>query len=119
MNKASCRDSDNRAQHGLEIVDLTSRITEHHYGSVMLLGNFDGLHRGHQSLVDAARGLAQRLNAPLGIMSCEPHPRQFLRPSAPPFRLTTRAGKHLTFAALGFRLLFEPLRRNASDHVPA
>ncbi|MDQ0137680.1 riboflavin kinase/FMN adenylyltransferase [Neorhizobium galegae] len=74
----------------------------------MLLGNFDGLHRGHKSLVDTGRDLARQLDAPLGIMSCEPHPRQFFNPAGSPFRLTTRVGKRRTFANLGFNLLFEP-----------
>lgn len=77
-------------------------------GSVMVLGNFDGLHLGHKALLNQARSLADARRAPLGLMSSEPHPRQFLNPTGAPFRLTSRAGKRLNFAVNRIDLLYEP-----------
>lgn len=56
--------------------------------SVVALGNFDGVHRGHQAVIAAARQTADALGCPLTVMSFEPHPRAFFRPEHIPFRLT-------------------------------
>ena len=76
-------------------------------GAVLLLGNFDGFHRGHQALLDAAERIAGE-DLPLAVMSCEPHPRSFFCTSDSPFRLTTSATKARRFAALGFDYVFSP-----------
>ncbi|MBP0580654.1 hypothetical protein J8I29_15115 [Labrys sp. LIt4] len=76
-------------------------------GAVLLLGNFDGFHRGHQALLDAAERIAGG-DLPLAVMSCEPHPRSFFCTSDSPFRLTTSATKARRFAALGFDYVFSP-----------
>jgi riboflavin kinase / FMN adenylyltransferase len=52
-------------------------------GASGAMGNFDGVHRGHQAVIDRAR----RPDAPLGIVTFDPHPREFFAPGAPPFRL--------------------------------
>jgi riboflavin kinase/FMN adenylyltransferase len=75
-------------------------------GSVVALGNFDGIHLGHQAVIDAAREAAQRLEAPLGMLTFEPHPRSVLRPGEAPFRLTPFHIKSRLVAELGLDLLF-------------
>ena len=50
-------------------------------GASVAMGNFDGVHRGHQAVIDLARG-----HGSLGIITFEPHPRQFFAPQAPAFR---------------------------------
>jgi riboflavin kinase/FMN adenylyltransferase len=77
-------------------------------GSVMLLGNFDGFHRGHRALFAAARAEALSRGVPLGAMSVEPHPRQFFAPQSEPFRLSTPATKIETFSRLGLNFLYSP-----------
>jgi riboflavin kinase/FMN adenylyltransferase len=77
-------------------------------GSVMLLGNFDGFHRGHQALLAAARTEASACGAPLGIMSVEPHPKQLFAPHSKPFRLSSLATKRETFSRLGLDFLYSP-----------
>ena len=77
-------------------------------GSVVVLGNFDGIHMGHKALVERARTVANQLGSPLALMSSEPHPKQFLNPGIAPFRLTSRAGKRLNFAAHRIDVLYEP-----------
>ncbi|HMA50746.1 MAG TPA: hypothetical protein VKP60_13395, partial [Magnetospirillaceae bacterium] len=57
-------------------------------GGVVALGNFDGVHLGHQAVIGRALDLAKRLGAPAGVMTFEPHPRSVFTPDQPPFRLT-------------------------------
>jgi riboflavin kinase / FMN adenylyltransferase len=70
-------------------------------GGVVAIGNFDGLHRGHQQLLAIARDEAKRRGLPLGLLTFEPHPRSFFKPSEPIFRLTPRALKSRLAKALG------------------
>lgn len=58
-------------------------------GAAAAVGAFDGVHRGHQAVIAAAREAAGRLNAPLAVVSFEPHPRRWFQPDAAPFRLMT------------------------------
>lgn len=76
-------------------------------GAVLLLGNFDGFHRGHQALLDVAGALAGE-DLPVAVMSCEPHPRSFFCRADSPFRLTTPATKARRFGALGLDYVFSP-----------
>lgn len=57
-------------------------------GTVLAIGNFDGLHLGHRAVIDEASRIAARLQAPLATMTFEPHPREFFQPQGEPFRLT-------------------------------
>lgn len=70
-------------------------------GCVVAIGNFDGIHRGHKALIDAARTKADALGAPLGIITFEPHPLQLLRPEMAPKRLTPFRTKIKILASLG------------------
>lgn len=55
---------------------------------VVALGNFDGLHRGHQVVLGEAGRIARERNVPLAVMVTEPHPVSFFSPERSPFRLT-------------------------------
>ena len=68
---------------------------------VVVIGNFDGVHRGHQAVIGRAAGIARRAGTPLIAMTFEPHPRRFFRPDAPPFRLTPFRVKAHQIGALG------------------
>ncbi|MGE0419746.1 MAG: riboflavin biosynthesis protein RibF, partial [Acetobacteraceae bacterium] len=57
-------------------------------GSVVAIGNFDGVHRGHQAVISRAATLAAGLGAPRAVLTFHPHPRRFFRPDTPPFLLT-------------------------------
>ena len=57
-------------------------------GAVVAIGNFDGVHRGHQAVIRTTRRIAAEAGRPAGVMAFEPHPRSVFRPSDPPFRLT-------------------------------
>jgi riboflavin kinase/FMN adenylyltransferase len=62
-------------------------------GGAVALGNFDGVHRGHQALLATTAGHAQTLDAPLVALTFEPHPRRFFVPDTGPFRLTLPPAK--------------------------
>ncbi len=68
---------------------------------VVAIGNFDGVHRGHQALVDVARGKAMELGAPLGVITFEPHPRSVFNPASPVFRLSPLPLKARLLGGLG------------------
>ncbi|WP_428488028.1 bifunctional riboflavin kinase/FAD synthetase [Rhodopila sp.] len=74
-------------------------------GATVALGNFDGVHLGHASVIRAAH--AARPDAPLAVLTFEPHPREVFRPDDPPFRLTLAAERADALAALGVDLLYE------------
>ena len=71
-------------------------------GASVAMGNFDGLHLGHQAVIDLARG-----PAPLGLVTFEPHPRQYFTPDAPPFRLMNAEARANRLARLGVDHLFQ------------
>src|ERR1700754_4915077 len=74
-------------------------------GATVALGNFDGVHLGHATVLHAAQ--AARPDAPLAVLTFEPHPREVFRPDDPPFRLTLSAERADALAALGVGLLYE------------
>ncbi len=68
---------------------------------VVAIGNFDGVHRGHQAVVDLARDKARDLGAPLGVITFEPHPRSVFNPASPVFRLSPMPLKARLLGGLG------------------
>jgi riboflavin kinase/FMN adenylyltransferase len=70
-------------------------------GVALAIGNFDGVHLGHQAVIAEAGRVARALAAPHVVVTFEPHPRALFRPADPPFRLTPRRAKLELFAALG------------------
>ncbi len=65
------------------------RFTPPASGSVLTIGNFDGVHRGHQALLRRAREVAEPLGTPVVVLTFEPHPLAVLAPHRAPARLTT------------------------------
>jgi len=65
------------------------------------VGNFDGVHRGHQALVSAAVARAGALRGPAVVLTFDPHPARVLRPAHAPAALTTLAQKEELLAGLG------------------
>jgi len=76
-------------------------------GASVAIGNFDGVHLGHQSVIDIARARAVELDVPLGILTFEPHPREHFAPDAPPFRLMGREARAHRLEKLGVERLYE------------
>jgi riboflavin kinase/FMN adenylyltransferase len=102
-------------------------------GSVVAIGNFDGVHRGHRALIAEAKLQAEARKAPLTVLSFEPHPQEYFRqlrqegglaPAEPEsFRLTPLRAKARLLADLGVDALFalpfdgEMARRSPQDFV--
>ena len=76
-------------------------------GAVIALGNFDGLHRGHQAVIKRAHEIADEIGAPLGIGLFRPHPYRFFKPDAAPFRLMSPRIRAQVMAELGVKFLYE------------
>lgn len=70
-------------------------------GAAVAIGNFDGVHRGHRAVIDAARRLAADLGGPALALTFEPHPRKVFRPEVPLFRLSPSAVKATLFERAG------------------
>jgi riboflavin kinase/FMN adenylyltransferase len=58
-------------------------------GASVALGNFDGVHRGHQQVIACAAAAAKATGAPLAVITFDPHPRRLFQPDEPAFRLMT------------------------------
>ena len=83
-------------------------------GASAALGNFDGIHLGHQAVINLARG-----DHLLGVIVFEPHPREFFAPAAPPFRLMNAEARANRLAKLGVQHLFElPFDANLAALTP-
>jgi riboflavin kinase/FMN adenylyltransferase len=70
-------------------------------GGVFALGNFDGVHRGHRRVLDAAIAKARAMGEPARVLTFEPNPRSVFYPDLPPFRLTPAAAKERLLRAYG------------------
>jgi riboflavin kinase / FMN adenylyltransferase len=75
------------------IVENLDAFPEVLKGGIVAIGNFDGVHRGHRAVLDAAFGLGHGTHHPVFAMSFEPHPRTVFNPSKPVYRLTPPALK--------------------------
>ncbi len=84
-------------------------------GASVAMGNFDGVHLGHRSVID----LARRPGAPLGIVTFEPHPRQVFAPDAAPFRLMNAEARANRLAKLGVDQLYQlPFDKTLASLTP-
>jgi len=90
----------------MQIFRHTSEVPDALKGAVVAVGNFDGVHRGHQALIAEARRMAEERHAPLGVLAFEPHPQEFFRPSKESFRLTPFRAKARLLAGLGVDVLY-------------
>jgi riboflavin kinase/FMN adenylyltransferase len=92
-------------------------------GAVVAIGNFDGVHKGHQALIGRARAEAQARGAKLAVLAFEPHPQEFFRPRPDSIRLTPLRVKARLLSELGVEALFalpfdaEMAGRSAADFV--
>jgi len=92
-------------------------------GGVLALGNFDGVHRGHQAVLQAALAYASEQGLPARVLTLEPHPRSLLSAPQKPFRLTPASVKNRLLQAMGIddiiTLNFSPdfAQQSAKDFV--
>jgi riboflavin kinase/FMN adenylyltransferase len=71
------------------------------FGAVVAIGNFDGVHRGHRKVIDAALQRAAELGRKAAAVTFSPHPRRFLQPDVPLFSLSSDRNKLRLLAATG------------------
>lgn len=85
-------------------------------GAIYALGNFDGVHIGHQDVIGRAIALARRRGANAGVLTFNPHPARFFKPDLPPFSLTSPAQKAALVKALGIDTVISlPFDRALAD----
>ena len=89
----------------MQIIRDYQYVEPHNRGAIAAIGNFDGVHLGHQSVIDVARKI--NIDAPLGILTFEPHPREYFAPNAPAFRLMSSTARASRLAKLGIKRLYE------------
>jgi riboflavin kinase/FMN adenylyltransferase len=82
-----------------QFVDDTDR------GATAAIGNFDGVHLGHRSVIELARNAMP--DAPLGIVTFDPHPRAYFAPTAQPFRLMSSAARASQLSKVGVERLYQ------------
>jgi len=96
----------------MEVVRVWRDMPASMRGAVLAIGNFDGVHRGHQAVLRQAQTAAAVQGRRAGAVLFEPHPREFFAPGEPFFRLTPLPMKLELLAALGldqaFVIPFEP-----------
>lgn len=99
----------------------TSTIPNDARGAAIALGNFDGVHIGHQAVIASARDVAESRGVAPGAAVFEPHPRRFFKPDAPPFRLQTTRQRSRALSECGvsevFELGFDQAMANSSDRA--
>jgi riboflavin kinase / FMN adenylyltransferase len=89
----------------MRIFRHTSGLPDTVRGGVVTIGNFDGVHLGHQEVIGEAAREAARRGAPMTVVTFEPHPRRFFRAEDPPFELTPLRSKVRWLQALGVETL--------------
>ncbi len=103
-----------RITHGFNSLNIPQAVT---------IGNFDGLHVGHQAMLTRLQRVARARKLPTCVLSFEPHPREFFAPADAPARLSSLREKATRLEELGIdRLHICPFNRafaalSATDFV--
>ena len=72
----------------LELIRGLHNVRPKHHSCVLAIGGFDGIHRGHQMIIEQLAGLGHEYNLPSVLMTFEPQPREYFNPQNAPARLT-------------------------------
>ncbi len=88
------------------VIHGSTHVPANARGAVVAIGNFDGVHRGHQALLAEAVAKARELGRPSAVMVFEPHPREHFHPSEPHFRLTDLNQKLALLERYGIKVAF-------------
>jgi riboflavin kinase/FMN adenylyltransferase len=89
----------------MKIITDYNITDEDHRGASIAVGNFDGVHLGHQSIIKKAEEFSS--NSPLGILTFSPHPREFFNPRKIPFRLMNETSRNNRLKKLGVKILYQ------------
>ena len=85
----------------MRIIRTYFDLPEEDRGAVIALGNFDGVHCGHQVVIGEAIAIAKTLEVSSAAMTFDPHPRRFFQPNTPPFEMTPSNAKSRQLELLG------------------
>jgi len=80
-------------------------ISKNHKGSIILIGNFDGVHVGHQKLFKLASSYRKKFNLNVGVLTFEPMPKMFFNKSIKNFRISNVHQKNIILKSLGVDFL--------------
>ena len=103
----------------MQLIKGFERLAPGQRGASVALGNFDGVHRGHQALIAEAARAGGQVGAPTGVITFEPNPRRFFQPDAPTFRLTLGSEKARVLATHGVEHIHELAFDAALSAMPA
>ncbi|MEM6708722.1 MAG: bifunctional riboflavin kinase/FAD synthetase [Pseudomonadota bacterium] len=104
----------------MEIVRGQHNLRAGHRGSVVTIGNFDGVHRGHRMLLEAVQTRAEQHGCPATLVTFEPLPREFFRGAAVPARLTRFREKMLLLRSTGLaRVVLLPFNERTASMTAA
>lgn len=81
-------------------------LPEDAQGAAVAIGNFDGLHRGHRSVLGTMQDIARAQGIPAAVLTFAPHPRQFFAPGTPPLALEPFHVRARRLRALGVDILY-------------
>lgn len=90
----------------MELIRGIHNIRARHHGCVLTIGNFDGVHRGHQALIEQLKLEGQRLGLPVMVMIFEPQPLELFAGDKAPARLTSLRDKAKYLAECGVDYLY-------------
>ena len=76
-------------------------------GACVAIGNFDGVHKGHLSVIELARAAAKTLKTAFGVITFEPHPRAYFQSTSKPFRLMSAEARASQLEKVGINNLYE------------
>ncbi|WP_293452135.1 bifunctional riboflavin kinase/FAD synthetase [Planktotalea sp.] len=91
----------------MRIIRDYTYVTPDDRGASAAIGNFDGVHIGHRAVIDIARKAGDTIGAPCGVLTFDPHPREYFAPQADPFRLMGPAAKATQLAKIGVDRLYQ------------
>lgn len=89
----------------MRIISDYQSVEDKDRGATAAIGNFDGVHLGHRSVIELARNAAP--DAPLGIVTFDPHPRAYFAPASEPFQLMSSAARASRLAKVGVEKLYQ------------
>jgi riboflavin kinase / FMN adenylyltransferase len=89
----------------MELVRGLHNISQRHRGCVLTVGNYDGVHLGHQQMIGVLKARAAELGSPATVLVFEPSSKEFIDPDGAPPRLTRWREKFLALAAQGVERL--------------
>ena len=90
----------------MQIYRHFEKLPDNVKGSAVAIGNFDGIHKGHQAVIREAGRIARDAGIPWAVLTFEPHPREIFSPDGDPFRLTPFRIKTRQIEDLGVDALF-------------